>query len=147
MSLISLVLEKPPILTTASKYTVFNGFVYVTLGVLLILWPGAIQTVFRERAFVGDEQGLMRVIGFVVLLIGYYLVIGGRSGSRQATAASVIDRITIVPLVLLPIAISGVFPHFLITVVIVDFCLAVSTWMLLRADTSAQSIRSAGHTL
>jgi hypothetical protein len=144
MSLISLVLEKPPILTTASKYTVFNGFVYVSLGVLLILWPGAIQTVFRERAFVGDEQGLMRVIGFTVLLIGYYLVIGGRAGSRQATAASVLDRITIVPLVLLPLAISGVFPHFLMTVVIVDFCLAVSTWRLLRANTSAPS-RPAGH--
>lgn len=144
MSLISLILEKPPILTTASKYTVFNGFVYVSLGVLLILWPGAIQTVFRERAFVGDEQGLMRVIGFTVLLIGYYLVIGGRAGSRQATAASVLDRITIVPLVLLPLAISGVFPHFLITVVIVDFCLAVSTWRLLRANTSAPS-RPAGH--
>ena len=145
MSLISLVLEKPPILTTASKYTVFNGVVYVSLGVLLILWPGAIQTVFRERVFIGDEQGLMRVIGLVVLLIGYYLVIGGRSGSRQATAASVIDRMTIVPLVLLPLATSGVFPRFLITVVIVDFCLAVTTWMFLRADTSAQSIRPAGH--
>ena len=145
MSLISTVLEKPPTLTTASKYTVFNGFVYLGLGAGLILWPGLIQTVFRERAFVGDEQGLMRVIGFAVLLVGYYLWIGGRSGSRQAAAASVIDRWTVVPLVLLPIALSGVFPRFLITVVVVDFCLATSTWMILRADAGRGSSRPAGH--
>jgi len=145
MSLISLALETPATLTRASRYTVFNGLIYLGLGVGLIIWPGLIQTFFRERAFVGDEQGLMRVIGLVSLLIGYYLVIGGRSGSRQATAASVIDRWTVVPLVLLPIAMSGVFPRFLITVVIVDFCLATSTWMLLRADTTRHSARPAGH--
>src|SRR5215468_9315805 len=110
MSLIRIALEKPPNLTPASKYTALNGFIYLGLGIGLIIWPGLIQTLFRERAFVGDEQGLMRVIGLVALLVGYYLVIGGRSGSRQATAASVIDRWTVVPLVLLPIAISGVFP-------------------------------------
>jgi hypothetical protein len=146
MSLLKMTLEKPADLTTASKYTAFNGFVYCGLGLGLILWPGVIQTVFRERAFVGDEQGLFRVIGFAVLLIGYYLVIGGRSGSRQATAASVIDRWTIVPLVLLPIAISGVFPHFLLVIVIVDVCLATSTWMVLRrADTTRAPVQAAGH--
>lgn len=87
MSFITMALEKPSTLTKVSKYTAFNGFIYLGLGVVLILWPGVIQTLFRERAFVGEEQGLMRVIGLTVLLIGYYLLIGGRSGSRQATAA------------------------------------------------------------
>jgi hypothetical protein len=145
MSLISLALQKPAGLTTASKYTVVNGAIYFGLGLVLIIWPGLIQTLFRERAFVGDEQGLMRVIGLVTLLIGYYLVIGGRSGTRQTTAASVIDRLTVVPLVLMPIAVSGVFPRFLIAIVIADFCLATSTWMLLRADTTRRSSRPAGH--
>jgi threonine/homoserine efflux transporter RhtA len=143
MSLITIALEKPTNLTTASKYTVLNGFIYFGLGVALILWPGAIQTLFRERAFLGDEQGLFRALGMAVALIGYYLVIGGRAGSRQATAASVIDRLTIAPLVLLPLAIAGVFPRFLITVVIVDFCLASSTWALLRAETTPPSFRPA----
>lgn len=145
MSLLTIALEKPTALTRSSKYTVFNGFVYLGLGVVLIFWPGAIQTIFREREFVGDEGGLFRVVGFAVLLIGYYLVIGGHSGSRQAAAASVLDRVILVPLVLLPIAISGVFPHFLFTVVIVDVSLAISTWILLRADITRQAVRPAGH--
>jgi hypothetical protein len=65
-----------------------------------------------------------------VAIIGYYLVIGGNSGGRQAIAASVIDRLTIVPLVLIPLAIAGVFPRFLIAVLIVDVTLATSTWVL-----------------
>ena len=145
MSLISIAFERPPALTRASRYTAFNGLIYLGLGVGLIIWPGLIQTVFRERAFAADEQGLMRVIGMAVLLIGYYLVVGGRSGSRPATAASVIDRWTVVPLVLLPIAASGVFPRFLITVVIVDFCLATSTWMLLRAERARRPAQPAEH--
>lgn len=146
MSLVTMALEKPTRLTTASKYTVFNGIVYLGLGVTLILWPGAIQTLFRERAFVGDEPGLFRALGMAVSLIGYYLVIGGRASSRQATAASVIDRLTVVPLVLLPLAIAGVFPRFMITVVIVDACLAISTWALLRAKSEPPAFRPAGRT-
>jgi threonine/homoserine efflux transporter RhtA len=146
MSLVTMAFEKPTSLTTASKYTVFNGIVYLGLGVTLILWPGAIQTLFGERTFVGDEQGLFRALGMAVSLIGYYLVIGGRAGSRQATAASVIDRLTVVPLVLLPLAIAGVFPRFMITVVIVDACLAISTWALLRAKREPPAFRPAGGT-
>jgi hypothetical protein len=145
MSPIKIALEKPLSSTTASKYTVFNGFVYFGLGVLLILWPGAIQTLLGERPFVGDEEGLMRVIGMAVAIIGYYLVVGGRAGSRQTTAASVIDRLTIVPVVLLPLAIAGVFPRLLVAIVIVDICLAISTWVLLNRveKTEALSARAA----
>ena len=101
MSPIKIALEKPAHLTTASKYTVFNGFVSFGLGVLLILWPGSVQTFIGERAYVGDEQSLFRAMGMAVSIIGYYLLVGGHSGSRQTTAASVIRSITIVPLVLL----------------------------------------------
>jgi uncharacterized membrane protein len=145
MSPIKIALEKPLNLTTASKYTVFNGFVYFLLGVLLILWPGAVQTLLGERPFVGDEQRLMRVLGMTVCIIGYYLLVGGNSGSRQATAASVIDRLTIVPLVLLPLVIEGVFPRLFVAIVIVDICLAISTWVALNRveATEALSARSA----
>jgi hypothetical protein len=145
MSLIKIALSKPANLTTSSKYTVFNGFVYSGLGALLIFWPGVVQTLFGERVFVGDEQGLFRVIGMAVAIIGWYLVFGGRAGSRQATAASVIDRLTIVPLVLVPLAIVGVFPRFFLAIVIADACLAISTWVLLNQGqkTEALSARAA----
>ena len=132
MSPIKIAREKPAHLTTASKYTVFNGFVYFGLGVLLILWPGSVQTLLGERAYVGDEQSLFRAMGMAVSIIGYYLLVGGHSGSRQTTAASVIDRLTIVPLVLLPLVMEGVFPRFFVAVVIVDVSLAISTWVILN---------------
>src|SRR5262249_29422630 len=112
MSLISIAFEKLPNLTTASKFTVFNGFVYLGLGALLILWPVSPQQLLDEGAFVGAEQGLSRVLGMAVAISGYSLVIGGNSGGRQETAASVIDRLTIVPVVLIPSAVAGVFPRF-----------------------------------
>jgi hypothetical protein len=79
-------------------------------GVLLIIWPGATQTIFMDRAFVGDEQGLIRAVGLAVVVIGWLYLFGGRSGGEQVVAASVVDRLIFVPSVLVPLAIAGVFP-------------------------------------
>jgi len=46
-----------------------------------------------------------------VAVIGWLYLFGGRSGARQLVAASVFDRLTLVPVVLVPLAIGGVFPH------------------------------------
>ena len=50
MALISDLLEKPPVLSVASKYTVMNGVLYLGTGALFIAWPGLVQTVFRDAA-------------------------------------------------------------------------------------------------
>ena len=130
MSLIKALLEKPPSLTTASKYTVVNGFIYLAVGFLLIVWPGVTQTLFRDSAFVGHEEGLVRVIGLTVVVIGWLYVFGGRSGARQIVAASVIDRLIFVPAVLIPVAMAGVFPHLLLTFAALDVLLAIGAWVL-----------------
>jgi hypothetical protein len=85
-----------------------------------------------DRAFVGDEQGLVRVIGLTLVVIGWFYVFGGRTGGRQFSAASVVDRLIFVPLVTLPAAISGVFPHLLVAFTILDMTLAAGAWVLLR---------------
>lgn len=130
MSLIKALLERPPSLTTASKYTVVNGFIYLAIGFLLIVWPGITQTLFRDSAFVGHEEGLVRVIGLTVIVIGWLYVFGGRSGARQIVAASVIDRLIFVPAVLIPVAMAGVFPHLLLTFAALDVLLAIGAWIL-----------------
>src|SRR5262245_33196114 len=132
MPLIKDLLEKPTTLSAASKYAAMNGVIYLALGGLFIVWPGATQTLFRDRAFVGDEQGLIRVIGLTVIVIGWLYVFGGRTGGRQFAAASVVDRLIFVPVVLLPLAIAGVFPHLLVAFTILDMTLAVGAWVLLR---------------
>ena len=131
MSLMKALLEKPPALTTASKYTVLNGVIYLVVGTLLIVWPGITQTLFMDRAFVGHEEGLMRAIGLTVVVIGWLYVFGGRSGARQIVAASIVDRLVFVPIVLVPLAIKGVFPHLFIMFAIFDALLAIGAWVLL----------------
>jgi hypothetical protein len=87
-----------------------------------------------DPAFVGHEEALMRVIGLTVVVIGWLYLSGGRSGARQIVAASVIDRLVFVPLVLVPLAIAGVFPHLLITFAIFDASLAIGAWTLLGRE-------------
>ena len=130
LSLINELLEKPANLSAASKYTAMNGLIYLAAGVLLIVWPGATQTLFMERAFVGDEQGLVRAMGLTVVVIGWLYLFGGRSGARQVVAASVVDRLIFVPGVLVPLAIAGVFPHLLLAFAFLDVALAIGAWVI-----------------
>jgi hypothetical protein len=129
-SLIDDLLEKPANLSTASKYTAMNGLIYLTGGVLLIVWPGLTQTLFMDRAFVGDEQGLIRVMGLTVVVIGWLYLFGGRSGARQVVPASVVDRLIFVPGVLVPLGIAGVFPHLLLAFAFLDVALAIGAWVI-----------------
>jgi hypothetical protein len=121
-------LSKPTRLSNASRYTVMNGVFYIGAGGLLIVWPGATQAIFRDRAFVGDEAGLIRVMGMAVVVIGWLYLFGGRAGARQIVAASVVDRLVLVPAVLVPLAIAGVFPHLLWTFAILDPALGIGAW-------------------
>jgi hypothetical protein len=130
MSFIKDLLEKPANLSTASKYAVINGFIYLGVGVLLIVWPSAVQTLLRDPAFVGHEGALFRVIGMALAVIGWLYVFGGRSGAQQFGPASVLDRVVLVPVVLVPLVIAGVFPHTLGAMAILDPTLGIGAWVL-----------------
>jgi hypothetical protein len=134
MSLASDLLAQPAALTPASRYTVLNGVGYLAGGALLIIWPGITQALFRDPTFAGQEEALMRVIGLTVVVIGWFYVFGGRSGARQVVAASIIDRLLFVPLVLVPLALTGVFPHLLLSFTILDVSLALGAWTLIRRE-------------
>src|SRR5450432_3603292 len=118
MSLLNELLEKPADLSTASTYTVMNGVLDFGTGALFIAWPNLVQVLFRDPAFVGHERALFRVIGLMLVVIGWLYVFGGRSGARQAVASSVIDRLIFVPAVLIPLAVAGVFPHLFVALAI-----------------------------
>jgi hypothetical protein len=132
MAFINDLFEKSPNLSTVSKYTTMNGIIYLGAGVALIVWPGVVQTLFMDAAFVGNEAALFRVVGMTASAIGWLYFFGGRSGAREFVAASVIDRLVIVPGVLVPLAISGVFPHVLLAFAALDVSLAIGA-LVLRA--------------
>jgi hypothetical protein len=132
MSFMSEFLEKSPNLSAASKYTTMNGYIYLGLGALFILWPGAVQTLFMDDAFTGHEKALFRVIGMTVAVIGWLYLFGGRSGGRQIVAASILDRWVLVPAVGVPVALAGVFPRAVLAFVVLDASLALGAWMIRR---------------
>lgn len=55
MSLIRDLLKIDRPLAHSCRFTVWNGFVYLAAGALLIAWPGAVQALFFEPEFVGRE--------------------------------------------------------------------------------------------
>ncbi len=132
MSFMSELVAMPGSLSRASKYTAMNGYVYLGMGAMFVIWPGAVQAIFRDQPFTGHEEALFRVIGMTVMVIGWLYLFGGRSGASQVVAASVLDRWILVPGVLVPIAIAGVFPHALLAFALLDASLALGAWVLRR---------------
>jgi hypothetical protein len=143
MLLIDTLVQKPK-LTTAGKYHVLNGVIYLAAGVGLILWPGLVQVLFRDPPFTGHESGLFRALGLTTVVIGWHYYFGGRTGGEQVVAAGVIDRLIYVPLVLLPLAFAGVFPHTLIAFTILDVGLAIGAWTLLHEEATRRSVGPIG---
>ena len=135
MPLLAALREAPAHRSTASKYTSLNGLLYLASGGLLIAWPGVIQTLLGDAPFQGHEAALVRVLGMALAVIGWLYFFGGRSGGRQVVAASVLDRLILVPLVLVPTALAGVFPHTMLSFAIIDPALALGAWWLLARDT------------
>lgn len=134
MSLIKDLKDAPTNLAPSSRFTTLNGVIYLAAGALLMTWPGALQTLFLESDFVGREAALVRVLGMAVAIIGWLYLFGGRSGGRQFVAASVLDRIILVPLVLIPLALAGVFPRLLLMFAILDPLLGLVAWYLLARE-------------
>jgi hypothetical protein len=130
MSFMSDLLAQPANLSIASKYSVMNGYIYLGFGALLIVWPGAVQTVFMDPPFAGHEGALFRALGLTVAVIGWLYVFGGRSGGRNFGPASVLDRVILVPAVLVPLVIAGIFPHTFGAFAILDPALGLGAWLL-----------------
>ena len=133
MSVVDILLKKPS-LTLASNFQALNGIIYFVTGLGLILWPGLVQVVFADPHFTGHESALFRALGLTIAMIGWHYYFGGRTGGKQVVAASLIERLIYVPIVLLPLALAGVFPHTFVAFTALDVGLAIRAWMLLRAE-------------
>jgi hypothetical protein len=139
-------LMKKPSLTPASKFQALNGIIYFVTGLGLILWPGLVQVLLRDPPFTGHESALFRALGLTTAMIGWHYYFGGRTGGKQVVAASLIERLLYVPIVLLPLAFSGAFPHTFIAFTALDAGLAICAWMLLRNEAKQESVDPLGST-
>lgn len=131
MSLITDLLHRPNKLAAASRFTSSCGLFYFASGLTLLAWPDLIQTIYGDPPFAGHERPLVRVIAMLLAIIGWFYFFGGRTGGRQFVAATVVDRIVLVPIVLIPIAVSGTFPRVMSVFAVLDPVLAIIAWRLL----------------
>jgi hypothetical protein len=88
LNLISDLVEKPPKLTTASRYTVLDGVVY-----LIASFGRAWFRRSSGKKLSWAMKARSCAIGMTIVLIGWLYVFGGRSGARQIVAASVIEPV------------------------------------------------------
>jgi hypothetical protein len=126
-------LEMPANLSKASRFSIYNGYLYMASGAMMLFFPGAMQLLYMEPAFAGREEGLVRNIGMTLAIIGWFYIFGGRCWAKQIVAASVLDRLLLVPPVLIYLTYTGVFPHAMLSFAVLDPVLAIVAWKLLQA--------------
>ena len=78
MKLFGELIGKSPDQTPVTRFLSSNGLIYIVVGVIMVAWPGSMQTVFGEIDFVGRESGLIQVLGLTVAIIGVLYLLGGR---------------------------------------------------------------------
>ena len=117
MSLMKDLLERPFDQAITSKYTTMNGLIYLGFGAPVLIWPGMVQTIFREAAFVGNEAALIRVTGMTVMVIGWLYLFGG-------------------------LCHGGSFPH--LTFALLDPALGIGAWLLLSRSDRPRSHSTSG---
>ena len=131
MSFFQELLESPPP-TRLSRYTEWNGAFYLVFGVVTYVWPGVLQ-VLGAAPFQGSEQGLVRLTGFTLIVIGWFYVMGARTRANSFGLATVADRF-VVPFFLLPLGLTGaVDPHIVVPFAIIDPLLAIGAIMIWRS--------------
>lgn len=137
MSFFSTLLTRGPA-TPLSRYTVWNGAFYMATGLLLFAWPGAAQTLFLAPPFEAHEGGFVRMLGFVVVVIGWFYVMGGRTGADSFGLSTVVDRL-LVPFFLVPLGVTGaVDPHLALPFAILDPVLGLGAYLVWRRQAPAR---------
>ena len=131
MSFFQTLMASPPS-TPLSRYTALNGAFYMAFGALTYAWPGVVQVVLMGAPFAGREEGMMRLAGFTVAVIGWFYVMGARTRAASFGLATIVDR-ALVPVFLLPLGLSGaVEPMVVGTFAVLDPLLALGAFIIWR---------------
>jgi hypothetical protein len=91
--------------TPLSRYTTWNGVLYMLFGAVFYATPQALH-VFNGNVFQAGEEGLTRTLGVPLAVIGYLYIMGARTRSDVFGLATVLDRL-VVPLLLVPLVLLG----------------------------------------
>lgn len=130
--------QRPAALSRLSRYTVANGALYVGLGLGMMVGAGPLATVVAAvEGFVIHDVGMVRVVGLTLAIIGWFYVIGGRTGAPAFGLATVADRV-LVPFVLVPLWAVGELPGSVsLPFAVLDPALALGAFLVWRAEAAS----------
>jgi hypothetical protein len=135
-----LLFSKPPPHTPLTRYTQWNGMLYLSMGALFYVWPGSAQVLLQAPPFQGAEAGLLRTLGVTIAVIGYFYIFGSRTGQDRFGVATIFDRL-LVPVLLVPLVVSGALsPSLGLPFAVLDPVLGLGAWVVF----SRSEARSAG---
>jgi hypothetical protein len=124
--------SRPQRLTPLARYTQANGFLYLVIGFAIFAAPGVMEMLPSMGPFEGEEEGLVRVIGFAVAVIGWFYVFGARTNVDSFGLATAGDRL-LVPFFLVPLGLTGQVDGLLVyTFSVVDPLLGLGALLLWR---------------
>lgn len=135
-----LLFSEPPPHTPLTRYTQWNGLLYLLLGATFYGWPGSVQAVLRAAPFQAGEAGLVRALGLTIAVIGYFYVFGARTGQDRFGVATILDRL-LVPALIAPLVVSGELPPQLgVPFAVLDPVLGIGAWLVYARSQRRESV-------
>jgi len=120
--------------TPLSRYTTWNGLLYVATGALIYVWPEVTQLLGADD-FEAGESGLVRMLGFVMAVIGWLYLVGARTRADSFGLATVVDRLLVPFFLLAPVVAGAVDAGLVVPFAILDPVLglgALAVWLRSR---------------
>ena len=113
--------------------SVFVFAIYLfLLGVILVVVPNVLLGLFRIPE---TNEVWVRVVGMLVLILGYYYLTAARNELVPFMRATVVARISVLFFFIAFVAL-GFAPTVLVLFGVIDCAAAIWTWTALRADTA-----------
>lgn len=137
MSFWSALWARPASLSRLSRYTVGNGVLYMVIGAVLYVLPEPILELQLMTELEGYDAGLVHTLGATLLIVGWFYVMGGRTGAASFGSSTVVDR-ALVPFLLVPLLLLGeVAPMMVLPFAILDPVLALGAFLIWRSERAA----------
>ena len=122
--------------TTLIQFTKACGYLYIGIGFLVLLFPQGVIHLGILSGFQGQEEGLLRILGLTLSIIGYFYCFGARTHATSFALSTVLDRLLVPFVFLFVYLVSDVHLMLLLPLAILDPILAVVAIFLWKKQDS-----------
>ncbi len=129
-------------LNSACRALTIQGWGYFTVGVLLFFAPGVVNKLAMfPTTFTEEETPCYRMIGFTMIGIGYFYLMGSRTNHHYWAVTTIFTRMTLAPVGAMTLyLVYGAPPQLCVTFAILDPALAIWTYLAMKKDMKDPSL-------